>query len=449
MKRIDFLALFWSFAVAGNAQAGASLADTLHGEGSRIFGRVFDYKDGLLVVGDKWADHDGKERAGLVHVYEPVVDPATGEKSWQKTATISASDGDAYDYFGTGVATDNGSMIVVGASGHDSKGYDAGAAYLFVRNEDGTWSESWKFEPVIHMHNAPEMDNFGYAVDVTNNAIVIGAPLAASIYNEAPAAGGYYLYIREGDGWQRELHIGGHDEGEKLGYSVSLTNHFGESYLYEKERYIVAAGGYGADGEAGTISLSTFGEVFGVPPRWVTNQYDGGSLVSPGARFGYSVSVRSDLLAVGAPYHTENFEAEGKAIVYRVTRNLPHVAHVTLAPEGEYLATDEQGNYVGAYHHAFGSAIKLDASSDDHFTGVWSITVGAPTTGGGIADNAVYRIRQGRDSTTTPTRIMSQGEAFGRDVDFEYYDGIFVGDQTAVHPLDGVTGAVYYYLEDD
>ena len=63
---------------------------------------------------------------------------------WQSTPDIlTANDGQAGDLFGDSLAL-SGKTVVISAPGDDDKGTDAGAAYVFVRNLNGKWSQQQK-----------------------------------------------------------------------------------------------------------------------------------------------------------------------------------------------------------------------------------------------------------------------------------------------------------------
>ena len=74
---------------------------------------------------------------GSVYVYR-----AAGG-SWSQAAKFHASDGFPGDAFGSAMAVD-GDRVLVGAFWADS---GLGAAYVFDRGQDGTWSETGRLVP--------------------------------------------------------------------------------------------------------------------------------------------------------------------------------------------------------------------------------------------------------------------------------------------------------------
>lgn len=82
---------------------------------------------------------------------------------------LTAEDGEAEDAFSGSVAL-SGNLAVIGASRDDDKGSNAGAAYLFsVR--------SGKQLRKLHASDGDSLDQFGSAIAIQENMIVVGAPL--------------------------------------------------------------------------------------------------------------------------------------------------------------------------------------------------------------------------------------------------------------------------------
>ena len=79
--------------------------------------------------------------------------------------------------------------IVVGAPGTEG-GNDPGAAFVFIRPEDG-WNRSLSSIANLRIPDAPTDGRFGYSVATDGNTIVVGAP----------GAGAAYVYTRPDTGW--------------------------------------------------------------------------------------------------------------------------------------------------------------------------------------------------------------------------------------------------------
>lgn len=115
--------------------------------------------DGNTAVVGAYRDDDGGFDAGSVYVF----DVTTGDELLK----LTASDGDAFDYFGYAVGiSDN--TVIVGAYGDDDDGSNSGSAYLYdltFGDELGKWTAS----------DGAVFDEFGTAVAISGNAGVVGA----------------------------------------------------------------------------------------------------------------------------------------------------------------------------------------------------------------------------------------------------------------------------------
>lgn len=129
--------------------------------------------------------------------------------TWSQQAYLKASNTGADDLFGTKVGI-SGDNIVVGANDEDSNATGingdqtnnsaggAGAAYVFVRN--GT---TWNQRAYVKASNAEGPDNFGRAVGISGDSVLIAAEAEDSAAtgvngdqtdNNAPTAGAAYVF---------------------------------------------------------------------------------------------------------------------------------------------------------------------------------------------------------------------------------------------------------------
>lgn len=99
--------------------------------------------------------------------------------AWSQQATLIASqpenDDEKDDWFGGNVSLSaDGRTALIGASGNDDKASNSGAAYLFVKNENGIWSQPRK----LTAEDGAEWDKFGgsVALSADGQTALIGAP---------------------------------------------------------------------------------------------------------------------------------------------------------------------------------------------------------------------------------------------------------------------------------
>ena len=153
------------------------------------FGHSVSVDDNTLVVGADQDDNDRGVDAGAAYVF---VRDESGD--WSEQQKLTASDGKAGDRFGYHAVAVEGNLIAVGAYAHDGGSSDPaddrGAVWLFTRS--GTeWALQRKINPSVGI-SAPK-DEFGVGVDISRDTVVVGALLAAA--NDGTArAGAAYVY---------------------------------------------------------------------------------------------------------------------------------------------------------------------------------------------------------------------------------------------------------------
>lgn len=134
--------------------------------------------------------------------------------TWTQQAKLTASDGEAYDWFGRSVSV-AGDTLMVGALGGDGLVADSGAVYVFQRS--GTvWSE----QAMIVALDGSTGDGFGNSVSFDGDRVLVGA----DYYDQGFATGTAYVFARAGTGWvqQAQLHAGDAGANAHFGFSVSL-----------------------------------------------------------------------------------------------------------------------------------------------------------------------------------------------------------------------------------
>jgi hypothetical protein len=128
----------------------------------------------LLTVGVNANDQFGRTVAGDGSTFvigAPGVGAGRAYVIAETFQTLQPSGGLAGDQIGSGVAI-SGNTLVLSAPGDDQKGTDAGAAYVFVRDAAGLWTQQQKLIAVDGKAN----DLFSYySVAIEDNTIVVGA----------------------------------------------------------------------------------------------------------------------------------------------------------------------------------------------------------------------------------------------------------------------------------
>jgi hypothetical protein len=133
------------------------------------FGDSVAVEGDVVIVGTRYQD-SAATNAGAAYIF---MRNAGGTNNWGEVKKLVASDAELGDYFGWAVAVD-GDVAVVGAYNEDSGGRNAGAAYVFKRNENGinAWGEVKKLTAL----QPGGTNEFGKAVAVAGDVLIAGAP---------------------------------------------------------------------------------------------------------------------------------------------------------------------------------------------------------------------------------------------------------------------------------
>jgi hypothetical protein len=205
------------------------------------FGHAVAVRGDTVLVTSR-TDDDAGISTGSVWVYR------FQDGSWQEVQKLNASDAEVGDLFGHSVALGDG-VLVVGALQDDDACPDdplcnSGSAYVF-RFNGSTWTEEAK----LVASDGAEDDEFGNAVAVDGDYVVVGARWADDACPEDPDcnSGVAYVYHDQNGTWV--------DEG-KLGASdMAATDYFGVDVAVIGDRALV--GSY-LDDDAGTASGSVY-----------------------------------------------------------------------------------------------------------------------------------------------------------------------------------------------
>ncbi|UCD74169.1 MAG: FG-GAP repeat protein [Phycisphaerales bacterium] len=256
-----------------------------------LFGYSVAIGGNVAVVG-AFKDDDHGDQSGSVYVFRN-----TGSE-WMEQAKLLPVEVDAKDRFGRSVGVSIGAagqVLVVGATGDDDNGEDAGAAYVF-RFDGSRWQEEAK----LLASDGIEYDLFGTSVAIEEDLIVVGA---RSGYSGDVETGSAYVFRHVDGEWVQEAKLRPQDggDGDEFGYSVSLSG----------DVVVVGAPEHdnpGADGGAAYV-YDYGGGILGQ-----TGKLSAGDGVS-GDRFGEDVDVSGDLIATGAVFD-DNEVGSGAGAVY-------------------------------------------------------------------------------------------------------------------------------------
>jgi hypothetical protein len=310
-----------SVVAAGSAPAHITVPDAA--DGSRL-GSAVSIDHDTLVIGAPDDDAAGPF-AGSVFVY------TRSGTSWKKQSTLLGPKTTGYRSFGESVSISR-NVIVIGAPFDGPNGNTRGAAYVYIRT-----GNKWSLQATLTPSDAADNQQFGTAVAIDDNVIVVGAFLDSTVQTNAGAA---YVFVRSGNAWvqRAKLRASNASAYAFFGSSVAVSGAnivvgsptsetayvFSANKTSWSQQALLTAsdaleGDYSAFGASVAIDHDTV--VVGAPEEgmyaieagaaytfalkghtWVQQK----KLTAPDAKeedeFGTAVSVLGKVIAVGAPY---------------------------------------------------------------------------------------------------------------------------------------------------
>lgn len=228
------------------------------------FGSTVATSGNTLVVGAPFQTVAGQSQEGEVFVYQR---PATGWRAMAPTAVLTIPGGVANDNVGYAVAI-QGSTIAVGAIGRSSHGTaQTGAVYVYNRPTGG-WrtgtppvAELTEANPVAH-------DGCGGALGISSTTIVVGC-YAHSQDSGTFFEGAAYVFVRPTGGWRNAtqtatLEPTGLSSFDEFGEAVAVSgdeivvgapgrySDTGRAYLFRKP-----SAGWGVNGPSTALNESS------------------------------------------------------------------------------------------------------------------------------------------------------------------------------------------------
>ncbi|HSR10440.1 MAG TPA: cadherin-like beta sandwich domain-containing protein [Thermodesulfobacteriota bacterium] len=320
--------------------------------------------------------------------------------TWTQQAYIKASNTNASDYFGTGLAL-SGDTLAVGAPGEsssatgingdqaDNNAYDSGAVYVFVRS--GT---TWTQQAYIKASNTNAYDHFGSRVALSGDTLAVGAPdedsSAAGVDgnqgdNSAPSSGAVYVFTRSGANWTQQAYIKASNANamDYFGSGLALSGDTLAVGAYNESSSATGVNGNQADNSAaGAGAVYIFARA---GTTWAQQAYIKASNANAGDNFGSSMAVSGDTLAVGAPGEASSAggvngnqadnSAASSGAVYVFTRSGANWTQQAYIKASNTNALDY-----------FGSGVSL--SGDTLAVGAYNESSGATAVNGNQADNS-------------------------------------------------------------
>ncbi|MFH1811008.1 MAG: hypothetical protein ABIJ09_19865 [Pseudomonadota bacterium] len=288
-------------AAAPPRSGSAALAEaaTLHsGDGitGDDFGRSVALDGDTALIGAQNVDNGTTINVGAAYVYVRTV------SGWAEQAKLSVGSPDqqAEERFGYSVAL-QGDRAVVGAYRADATGMQQGpgAVYVFTRN-GSSWTQSAK---LVALDRA-NIDQFGVAVALDGDTIVVGANNEEANSSTNSNRGAAYVFVFNGSTWEEQT---------KLVATDFAANHlFGSAVAISGDTVVI-----GAPTDIAVLALTGSAYVFS---RTGTTWSQQGKLTPADGtaddEFGAAVAVAGDTAVIGARRHDHGTTDAGGAYVF-------------------------------------------------------------------------------------------------------------------------------------
>ena len=132
---------------------------------------------------------------------------------------IVANDGSPGDQFGRSVAI-SGDYAIVGAPNNTVNDKNSGSAYIFKRT-DGTWSQM----QVLVAEDAARNDKFGWSVSISGNYAIVGAYQGIC---DNILSGSAYIFKHTDNTWSQiqKIKASNGETSDQFGYAVSISGDY-------------------------------------------------------------------------------------------------------------------------------------------------------------------------------------------------------------------------------
>ncbi|MHC4752340.1 MAG: FG-GAP repeat protein [Planctomycetota bacterium] len=218
------------------------------------------------------------------------------ETDWIEQAKLTASDGSTNDNFGFAVSI-SGNYVIVGAPFNDENGNNSGSAYIF--KQDG---ESWVQQAKLIASDGKAAELFGESVSISGDHAIVGARNADP---NGLASGAAYIFKRTGSNWFEQVKLFPSDGTafDNFGWSVDIIDGYA----------IVGAPGDDDDGEdSGSTYIFKYSD-----PNWIEDAKLTSLDANVGDKFGFSVSISSDYAIIGAAFDDCHINSDaGSAYIF-------------------------------------------------------------------------------------------------------------------------------------
>ena len=305
------------------------------------FGYAVGVCDDTALIGAHWDREIGTE-AGAAYIFK--LDRP--RQAWVESQKLLASDGAAWNDFGHALAMD-GELAAIAAHAHLHEGAPGGGSVYIFRHEASSWIE----EQELFASDGELLDGFAVSVSISGDVAVIGAP-ADDDAGTNFGASYVFRYDAKSQTWVEQQKLLAPNGGWAFGGAVAIDGD------------LVVIGADSHVNDEVTLGSAYVFRLHG--STWVEEQELLPSADAGSAAFGSSVSIRGDVILIGA-----RSEGYGSAYVFRYDGEAPPGSRWVL--EQKLLASDPNGI------EQFGKSVAVDG--DTVVIGAWVSNAGGPGSG--------------------------------------------------------------------
>ena len=245
------------------------------------FGFAVSASEDTVIVGSPF-DGDAGLASGSVYVFQRNVG---GIDNWGELKKLTAADAATGDSFGFAVAISE-NTAVIGAPFRNVEGSVSGAVYIFERHLGG--GDNWGLLKRLVSSDAATGDQFGFAVAISGNTLVVGAP---SDDDAGLESGGAYVFERDlggGGNWGQvtKLTASSAAEQDQFGSAVAISEN------------TVVVGAPSSEGSMG--SAYVFERALGGAENWGETKRLSADDAAVDDQFGFSVAISQNTVLIGA-----------------------------------------------------------------------------------------------------------------------------------------------------
>lgn len=281
------------------------------------------------------------------------------------------------DNFGKAVAIDGDTIVVGAPSLYYQQGEQSGAAYVFQRNQ--AWTNPFRLTAGDTGADYQYDEHFGAAVGIAGDLIAVGALAAddAAIGNDV---GAVYLFERSGDEWIEQAKL--------LAEDAAAGDEFGNALSMNRDTLAITNG----HGAQAVYIFQRSQDAWTQQAKLVLGE-------DPNTRYLVSLALSGETLAVGMITYSETEFVSNKVIVFQ--------RDGTAWSQQAELVAGDGASYVG-----FGISVALDGDT---------LAVGASgDSDAGLAAGAAYLFQREGDAWIVQDKLTAADadamEMFGSSV---------------------------------